>query len=317
MNREYLRYGGPDDLDPSGKLTRRFVESWFIRATVRQPWEWQPALVPEMPDFLEDLLPFRTHPAFKRSSAGTKAACLSAGWLIYNYKTIAIETQIIIPACNDLMTLSTSRRLSFSDVSALAETVADEGYHTLISSELCRMTASFRGLDVQLPEFDLTQRLKAYQLDRGPRLFSLIRLAYATVSEVFISDYLSLLSEARDIQPLFRSAVALHKADEVGHRRLFPRLIRWVIQDCNADERKLFVTAMFDAKRAFSSRETRVWRAVLGQIYRARRDFEGDQLPDCVEQQGEADFRVLAKLLTDLRLIDDYSSQASLAAQAT
>jgi len=311
MSEQYLRYGGANSQRSTGDIIPRFVDSWYARATVRRPWEWQPALDPLAPDFLESLLPFNGDQEFKQSSDGTKASCLSAGWLIYNYKTIEIETQIIIPACIDLMELSTSSRLSYDEVSALAETITDEGFHTLISAELCRMTSSFRNLDVRVPDFDLTRRLKAYRLVNATRLFSLARLAFATVSEIFISDYLSLLSGAQEIQPLFRSAVTLHKADEVCHKRLFPRLIRGVIRDCNEEERKFFVKAIHDAVQSFSSRETRIWRDVLGQIYSARPDCDGRKPPECAEMEGEADFTGVSELLTDLGLSDNDSYRMS------
>jgi hypothetical protein len=288
----------------SEELIARFVNSWYSRATVRRPWDWQPALNTDAPDFLISLLPFKDDPEFKQSSEGTKTQCLTAGWLIYNYKTIAIETQIIIPACNDLLEFNTRRKLSSYAMSALAETITDEGFHTLVSLELCRMTSSFRGLDLHLPAFDLMRQLKEHQLINTPHHFRLVRLAYATVSEVFISDYLSLLSEAQAIQPLFRSAVMLHKADEICHKRLFPMLIGPVIQDCNQEEKDIFVSAIYEAVQAFSSRETKVWSEALSQIYSARLDCNTKNLPVCTELKGEADFTAVDELLTELMLTE-------------
>lgn len=303
MEQQYLSYGGMGH--PPNELVERFVASWYDRATVRRPQSWNvllDELDPNTPDFLESLLPFRDDPAFRSSSRPVQAACLSAGWMIYNYKTIALETNIIIPACLDLMELSTSSRLSFREVGAISETITDEGFHTLVSAELCRLTASLRGLDFRVPAFDLTKNLSVHRSLVEPRQFSLIRLAYATVSEVFISDYLSLLSKEEGIQPLFRSAVALHKADEVGHKRLFPVLVRRVIDDCNEQQKDLFVKSVYEAVSAFASRETRVWADVLGQIYRSRVDCRDSDIPVCSELSGDADFGGVSELLKELKL---------------
>lgn len=300
----YLRYGGAAYDKTSDALMARFVDSWYARATVRRPWTWEPALDPEAPDFLTALLPFRDDPAFHQCPQHFQSACLSAAWLVYNHKTISIETQIIIPACLDLMQLSTSRRLSDRELSAVAETVTDEGFHTLVAAELCRMTSSFRGIDVRMPAFDLTLRLDAQQRAiADPRRFALVRLAYATVSEIFISDYLSLLSEADAIQPLFRTAVALHKADEVCHKRLFPMLVRPVVQDCSADEKALFVRSLYEAQSAFASRETRLWADVLDQLYRVLPDSEGMRPPQCTELHGDGDFEDVEDLVSELGLV--------------
>ena len=99
----YLRYGGAAHDKISDALMARFVDSWYTRATVRRPWNWEPALDPDTPDFLTGLLPFRDDPVFQGSSPRLQSACLSAAWLIYNHKTIAIETQVIVPACLDFM----------------------------------------------------------------------------------------------------------------------------------------------------------------------------------------------------------------------
>lgn len=299
----YLRYGGAAHDKTSDALMARFVDSWYARATVRRPWAWEPALDHDAPDFLTALLPFRHDPAFHQSPQRLQSACLSAAWLVYNHKTIAIETQIIIPACLDLMQLSTSRRLSDRELSAVAETVTDEGFHTLVAAELCRMTSTFRGIDVRMPAFDLTLRLDAQQRAiADSRRFGLVRLAYATVSEIFISDYLSLLSEADEIQPLFRTAVALHKADEVCHKRLFPMLVRPVVQDCCTDEKALFVSSLYEAQSAFASRETRLWADVLNQLYQGFPGAEGLRAPQCTELHGDGDFEGVAELVSELGL---------------
>lgn len=281
----------------------RFVDSWYARATVRRPWVWKPALDPEAPDFLMALLPFRDDPVFHQSPNHFQSACLSTAWLVYNHKTIAIETQIIIPACLDLMQLGTSHTMSDRELSAVAETITDEGFHTLVAAELCRMTSSFRGINVRMPAFDLTLQLEMQkQAASDPRHFALVRLAYATVSEIFISDYLSLLSESDEIQPLFRTAVALHKSDEVCHKRLFPMLVRPIVRDCSDDEKALFVRSLYEAQSAFASRETRLWADVLDQLCSDLGDGAGLRPPQCTEMQGAGDFDDVASLVLELGL---------------
>lgn len=288
-------------------LLQRFNTSWYHRARVKHAHgaigdahEFSGGA----PDFLEELLPFRNSKLFHDSPPELKARCLSTGWLIYNLKTISIEGDIICQAVIDLLRNQVPGDLSYREASSLSQVLVDEAFHLLICVDLCEMTTRKRGLKVTVPPFDLTASLSAHRRTRDPVDFSLIRLAYATVSETFISDYLALLSDSKVIQPLFREAVATHRADEMVHRKLFPLVLQPMLRACTDKQKFTFVDGIIEAIRLFSSRESRLWQAVLSQLYEDWRK-EGLETPRCDEKIGVADYSALPAVLDSLGLYDN------------
>lgn len=82
-------------------IIKRMAHTWNRRAQIRQ-FDFGEDIVfeDEADDFLFDLLPFKDHPAFLRASEAMKSKVLSCGWIIYNQKTLLIETEIINQACS-------------------------------------------------------------------------------------------------------------------------------------------------------------------------------------------------------------------------
>ena len=94
----------------------------------------------------------------------------------------------------------------------------------------------------------------------------LIQLATAVVSEVMVSEYLSRLSNATDIQPLNRITTEIHRRDESAHNGLFKSLGAVIYHGLNAREREFFVGALSQPSMWFASPELDVWEAMLTQI---------------------------------------------------
>src|SRR3546814_7395815 len=116
-------------LDSQSKIMlRRITEGWINRAKVRrEPVDLE--FDPKRSDFLEALLPFHHHPAFQALPREDHQRILSCGWLIYNEKTVAIETAIVTPSCNDALEGKIPGVGGDMFRHVICETLVDEAYH--------------------------------------------------------------------------------------------------------------------------------------------------------------------------------------------
>src|SRR5262249_11543253 len=107
--------------------------SWPNRAAVKKDEPDLEATYDDaLPDFLEELIPFKDHPDFAAAPEHLKQKALSCGWLAYNEKTIAIETKIISPACVHVLQAEVPGATYEVCKEAMAQTFVDEAYHTLL-----------------------------------------------------------------------------------------------------------------------------------------------------------------------------------------
>lgn len=219
-------------------------------------------------DFRVDLLPFRNHPDFLAAPVATQKKILSCGWLAYNEKTIDIESQIVSPVCNHII----YRELPGADdgisQEIASDTLTDEAYHILLVISACRITRQQRGLEkLKLPSFNLVINMRREQA-KYSELWQkmLICLATATVSEVFISDYLDLLADDLTIQPLNQLTVATHRADEMAHSSIFKNLAKCIYSQLNFQQKEFFARILPKPIAWFANSELEVWRAILNQI---------------------------------------------------
>ena len=222
----------------------------------------------EKDDFLEDLLPFKNHPSFFKAEEQIKKKALSCGWIAYNEKTIDIESNIISPACLDII----YGRIPGCGDGTLrwiaSQTLADEAYHVLLVVNTCRTTRRLRDLgSLKLPSFDLVSKmqLEAESTDK-PWQRQLITLATATVSEVFISDYLSLIADCDSIQPANQLSTAAHRRDELAHSNIFKNIVKYVYPLLSDEQKRYFSTVLPKPVQWFASQEFDVWQEMLRQI---------------------------------------------------
>lgn len=219
---------------------------------------------PERDDFLGELIPFWDHPQLDELKANpdTRSTLLSIGWLIYNHKTIAIENRIVSPACVELLE-GTLGELPEHVMRVLSETLTDEAFHTLLAVHSCNLACSKRGLHAVHPQYALVRGLeqRLAQLDT-PRDKLVARLATATVSELFVSGFLSWLSNAPNVQPLFVKAVAAHRQDELMHGNVFGLMVEYVCDRMSGDELHLFCDVSACAIGWFEDQELDCWRAL-------------------------------------------------------
>lgn len=243
------------------------AKNWARRAQVKKA-ELEPLFEPGREDFLESLLPFRDTRQYRSCSPELRSRVLSCGWLMYNAKTTQIENEIVNPLCLDIISGHLPGLTDENSQLAVGETMVDEVYHIHLVERSSRLTRRHRGLEhLVIPEFNLVQHMRRRQDEFSePWQKRMVQFATAAVSEIFISDYLHLLSEAEDIQPFNRMTVAAHRHDEMVHGPLFRSLTELFTAELTPAELALFVDVLPDPVTWFADRELDVWLAMLTQI---------------------------------------------------
>jgi alpha-N-dichloroacetyl-p-aminophenylserinol N-oxygenase len=255
------------DDSQSKRMLNIFAKSWPTRAQVKKE-ELSPFFEEGKEDFLEELLPFRNHLQYKNAPDSLKSKALTCGWLLYNAKTVQIETEIVNPACSHI----TAGKLPGLDhpVAQLAasETMVDEIYHLHLVEAANRMTKKWRGIGrIDIPQFNLVNYMKLHQEATSTQWRKeMIQFSTAVVSEIFISDYLHLLSESEEIQAFNRETIAAHRHDEMAHSPLFRSFAKIYFYSLNEEQQAAFADILPRPVIWFADRELDVWNALLKQI---------------------------------------------------
>lgn len=310
----HTRSRGEDDLRRDRDRIERLTDSWPSRANVRKTL---PDITldydPRKPDYLAELLPFYDHPIYQEAAEEHKQAVLSCGWIAYNEKTVAIESKIVSPACMNLIDGEVSGFPHHRHRAAVAQALTDEAFHILLVVQATGVTRQRRKLsELVLPSFELVESMQLHQ-DMHPEGWKkiLIQLATAVVSEVMVSEYLSRLSNAFDIQPLNRITTEIHRRDESAHNGLFKSLGAVIYHGLNAREREFFVGALSQPSMWFASPELNVWESMLKQI-----GFPNAErmIDDCRAQRRSRDIHLnlstLETLFADLGVESTLRSRA-------
>ena len=170
---------------------------------------------------------------------------------------------------------------------AASETLVDEGYHVLMVVNAMRACKAFRKLEsIRLGRFQLTRMMnqEVSQADEDWKKM-IVKLVTSIVSEVFISDYLSLISEARSIQPLNRYTTDTHKKDEMAHSGIFRTFTKEIYFNLNGKQQRYFSETIAKHIKWFASKELDIWSEILTFI-----DFPNAEeiINDC-RSTGESD----------------------------
>jgi alpha-N-dichloroacetyl-p-aminophenylserinol N-oxygenase len=258
-----------DDMQEARLRLHRLAANWDRRAQVkREELKPETLLDAQRPDFLPELLPFQSHPAFLAAPDMVQHMILSCGWLAYNEKTVDIESHIITPSCLHIVYGEVPGLRDGVSRQLASETLVDEAYHTLLVSNASSITRTQRHLEgLPIPTSALVTRMRQAQAlysDTWQKI--LIQLATAIVSEVFISDYLKLLSGEESIQAFNRLTVAMHRRDELAHSSIFRNLAKCLYAALSTKERAFFLTTLPKPVRWFANLEWDVWRAMLDYI---------------------------------------------------
>lgn len=256
-----------ESLGRSRMLLDKLVGAWPRRAYAKKP-ELEPFFEDGKEDFLESLLPFHDMPQYQVCSPELKSKVLSCGWLMYNTKTVQIETDIVNPICLSILQREMPGLHGREPQTAVCETMVDESYHVHLVEQASRLTRHRRGLqDLIVPKFNLIHHMQRRQQEYSePWQRRTVQFAAAVVSEIFISDYLHQLSENTEIQPFNRMTVAAHRHDELAHSPLFKCLAQLFSGELDDRERALFADVLPEPVLWFADRELDAWLAVLRQI---------------------------------------------------
>lgn len=295
------------DIAQAAIVLKKLAGSWNTRAQVRKlDIDHSVQFHEEADDFLIDLLPFKDHPFFLSASDEIKKKVLSCGWIIYNQKTVAIETEIINPACVDLLAELIPGVADAVSKQIVSETMVDESYHVLLVLGAINITSQKRGLFIKAPSFNLVNNMRRMQGEYSFRWQkSLIQLATAIVSEIFISDYLKLLSENEQIQPINRYTVKVHREDELAHSNIFKNLSKCIYVNLNKKEKEFLAEIIAKPVKWFADRELDAWRSVLEQI---KFDGASQMIADCKHINSQClnfiDYSELISLADEIGLTD-------------
>jgi len=191
---------------------------------------------------------------------------------------------------------------------AASETLVDESYHILMVVNAMMACKKNRHLtDLKLTGFSLTEKMNEEiakaDYDWQKRI---IRLGTSIVSEVFISDYLGLLSEAKFIQPINRITTHAHKQDELAHSGLFKTFSKQIYAKFNDKQKRYFTEFLPKPINWFASRELDIWHQILHRVKFPNAD---KIIAESREQHGDVDlsrieYGELIELATEIGLLD-------------
>jgi hypothetical protein len=204
----------------------------------------------------------------KKLPCELKSKILSAGWIIYNEKTIMIELGIISPVCNDIIQGCIPVDKSNVIRAMCSETLVDESYHTLNSVYAVNFIKENRSLDLVKQDLFCLEKNMLIEMDKYHESWKkkLVRLACSIVSEMFISDYLLLLSDNKKIQPYNRMSVDAHRKDELAHHKLFNHLALVIYNELDLKQKDFFLDQLFKPVKWFSDKDLDIWSCYLCQL---------------------------------------------------
>ena len=261
-----------EETSHSRQLLNKMVNNWSRRAQVIQAKNHnlefnnsELAFDTARDDFRTDLLPFKDHPAFLEAPLKMQQKILSCGWIAYNEKTVDIESKVVSPACNHIIYQEVPGIDDGIGQEIASQTLVDETYHILLVMQACRITREQRRLQsLKLPSFNLVKQMTLEQAKYSqPWQKILVQIATATVSEVFISDYLNLLVKDTNIQPMNRLIVDTHRKDEMAHHHIFTNLAQCIYTELSPQQQEFFADVLPLPVRWFANSELEVWQTML------------------------------------------------------
>ncbi len=294
----------------------RRAQSAQVRETVETESKPEMAFDIERDDFRIDLLPFKEHPGFLSAPLELRKKALSCGWIAYNEKTVDIEAKVISPACNHIIYKEVPGVQDGISQLIASSALVDEAYHIQLVVKACRLTRQYRQLEhLRLPSFTLVKSMEHEKsLYTEPWQKILIQMATAIVSEVFVSDYLSLLAHDTTIQPLNRLTVYTHLRDEKAHHSIFTGLAKCMYSCLAPEQQSFFAEVLPKPVRWFADVELEVWSAMLQQI-----NFPHAQriIQDCASVANvnllRIDYSGITELARELGILDSERGAESFA----
>lgn len=240
---------------------------WKTRAAVNnpQPDYWGLAFDPKKQDFSLSLLPFRHHQAWLEAPQDLQSKCLSYAWGIYNLKTIYIECDVVVPACEDIIKTPphSHNRALLQDV--MSQALLDEALHTRMSIMACNYIYDMRKLTpLDFSAFNLVtwrEDLLANCTAEWER--RLTRFGVACASETLITDYLKTMAEDTSIQAVCHEVTRTHAIDEWSHSSVFSFVASDIVHGLSRTEREYLRSIILRTVQMFANNEMGAWAKVF------------------------------------------------------
>ncbi len=243
---------------------------WKTRAAVNkdQPDYWNLAFNPTKQDFCASLLPFRNHQAWREAPKELQSRCLSYAWGIYNLKTIYIECDVVVPACEDIIKTppQSLNRALLQDV--MSQALLDEALHTRMSIMACNYIYDMRKLTpLDFNNFNLvTWREGLLANCNAEWERRLTRFGVACASETLITDYLKTMAEDTSIQSICHEVTRTHAMDEWSHSSVFSFVASDIVHDLSRKERKYLRSVILKTVQMFANNEMGAWSTVFSML---------------------------------------------------
>ncbi|MBV4466061.1 hypothetical protein J3D54_003469 [Pseudomonas sp. GGS8] len=264
------------------------------------------SFITDAPDFIEEMIPFSMFDEWGELENQEKNDLLSAGWIIYQSNTIFIETDLVTPACIEIIRSRQDNLVGPEMARSMAEAMTDEGYHTLLAILTCDAVRVNRKLSLFPKDFHLVKTMNNYisSLDSEWKR-RVARIATACCTENHITDYLDLLAQASSIQPMFLTAVNAHAKDEWNHGSQFSVLARDIYWSLSGDGKKVFKDTVELVANNFFRADLEAWLAVFDQLDRKSLDKLRKKIKtNAIDLQKDVEFtnnnRGLMKLYENL-----------------
>jgi hypothetical protein len=263
-----VNHSGTDDA-VKGMLAK-LSTLWKTRAAVNQPQPdyWGLAFDANKNDFSHSLLPFRNHQAWLEAPKDLQSKCMSYAWGIYNLKTIYIECNVVVPACEDIIKTPphSHNRALLQDV--MSQALLDEALHTRMSIMACNYIYDMRQLTpLDFSAFNLVtwrEALLANCTAEWER--RLTRFGIACASETLITDYLKTMAEDTTIQSVCHEVTRTHAMDEWSHSSVFSFVATDIVNGLTRKERLYLRSIILRTVQMFANNEMGAWSRVFDML---------------------------------------------------
>jgi len=255
-----------NDADLASAVMERIGKSWDNRVAVRKErLDLTQYTDPSIPDFPIAMVPFWDDPDFAALDDATKHRFLGCAWVAYNEKAIYLEDAIVNPMCTLLMRGALPGVGHPRVKQVIAQILVDEQFHILMCLDICNVARERHGLqDFTSPEPNLGVRHRALLAAAADEHeAALVRMAYATISECSINEFLNTVADDKTIQPLNRINTDMHRRDESVHGPAIRQIASSVYRALDEDSQRRYREYLRDALDIFTTPDPEQWTPLL------------------------------------------------------
>jgi len=264
-----------NDAQLAAAVMERIGKSWDTRVAVRKErLDLSGYTDPDLPDFPVSMVPFWDDPDFAALDDATKRRFLGCAWVTYNEKAIYLEDAVVNPLFQLLLRNALPGVGDPRVKQVIAQILVDEQFHILMCLDICNVARDRHDLhDYVSPEPNLGARQREVVARcADDHEATIARLAYATVSECSINEFLNQVADDRTIQPLNRINTDMHRRDESVHGPAVRQIASSIYRAMDEDDRRIYRHYLNDALTIFTTPDAGQWGPVLDYLEIPRRD---------------------------------------------